>query len=294
MSRQRRRITTLLTVIVVCAGLLIGGGAWLFSTLRDAMAPGLSTGCTATVADTSYRLALDQSQNAALISGLAIQRGMPARAASIALATALQESKLRNIDYGDLDSIGLFQQRPSQGWGSVEEIMDPVFSANAFYDALAQVPGYLEMPINDAAQIVQRSGYPHAYAKHESLSRAFASSMTGQSPAGLNCTLAPAPWGSSPQEVTAGAEAAVGQLTASTTADETATNVIFEVPPVHGWLLAHWALANAEQFGIVEVSHAGQRWDRSANIDGKNQGWQPGDVNAPGQVEIRVALPPET
>ncbi|MEK8228378.1 hypothetical protein NKG05_23500 [Oerskovia sp. M15] len=60
---------------------------------------------------------------------------MPARAATIGLATALQESRLLNIDYGDRDSIGLFQQRPSQGWGTIEQIMDPVFSTTAFSTA---------------------------------------------------------------------------------------------------------------------------------------------------------------
>ena len=289
MSRRSRRIVTLLTVTVVCIGLLIGGGAWLVGTLRDTLSPGLSTGCTATVGDASYKLALDQSQNASLITTLAVQRGMPARAASIALATALQESKLRNIDYGDLDSIGLFQQRPSQGWGSVEEIMDPAFSANAFYNALAQVPGYVDMPVNDAAQIVQRSGFPHAYGKHEALSRAFASAMSGQSPASLNCTLPAATSGSSPQDVIAAAQAAVGPLAASTTVDEAGTLLHVQVSPTHGWIVANWALANAQQFGIVAVSHAGQKWDRTVNTDGRNTGWHTGGSPTPEQVEIHVA-----
>ena len=85
---------------------------------------------------------------------------MPARAASIALATAYQESKLYNIDYGDRDSVGLFQQRPSQGWGTVAQLTDPEFATNAFYDALAKVDGYREMEITVAAQEVQRSGLP--------------------------------------------------------------------------------------------------------------------------------------
>ncbi|MDO5751772.1 hypothetical protein [Arthrobacter sp.] len=289
MSRRSRRIATLLTVTVVCLGLLIGGGAWLVGTLRDTLAPGLSTGCTATVGDASYKLALDQSQNASLITTLAVQRGMPARAASIALATALQESKLRNIDYGDLDSIGLFQQRPSQGWGSVDEIMDPAFSANAFYDALAQVPGYVDMPVNDAAQIVQRSGYPHAYGKHEALSRAFASAMAGQTPASLNCTLPTATSGSNPQDVISAAQAAVGLFDATTTVNEAGTLVHVPVSPTHGWIVANWALANAHQFGIVEISHAGQTWNRSANTDGRNVGWQAGGSATPELVAIQLA-----
>ncbi len=66
---------------------------------------------------------------------------------TIALATAMQESQLRNIGHGDRDSVGLFQQRPSQGWGTFEQIQDPVYSAGRFYDHLAEVPGYSRLPL---------------------------------------------------------------------------------------------------------------------------------------------------
>ena len=89
----------------------------------------------------SWEADLEQSGNAALIAAVAVQRGLPARAATIALATAYQESDLRNLEYGDRDSLGLFQQRPSQGWGTREEILDPHYAAGAFYDALVQVDG---------------------------------------------------------------------------------------------------------------------------------------------------------
>lgn len=117
---------------------------------------------------------------------------MPARAASIAVATAIQESGLRNLDYGDdagPDSRGLFQQRPSQGWGSQEQVMDPVYAANAFYDALEKVPNYADLPVTVAAQTVQRSAFPDAYADHEDEAKAFASALTGHSPPPW-----PAPW----------------------------------------------------------------------------------------------------
>jgi len=117
------------------------------------------------------------------------ERGMPARAASIALATAYQESKLYNIDYGDRDSVGLFQQRPSQGWGSVAQLTDPVYATNAFYDALQKIDGYDSMEITVAAQEVQRSGYPEAYAEHEPDARVLASALTGYSPHVLSCEL---------------------------------------------------------------------------------------------------------
>src|SRR5699024_7812582 len=121
----------------------------------------------------------------------AVRRGLPARAATIALATAQQESKLINIDHGDRDSLGLFQQRPSQGWGSAREILDPRYSTNAFYDGLVEIEGYEDMEITDAAQRVQRSGYPEAYARHEVRSRAWASSLTGHTPTSVTCELAP-------------------------------------------------------------------------------------------------------
>ena len=146
-----------------------------------------TSGCTAEVDGHSVDVDLEQAENAALITAISIERGLPARAASIALATAFQESKLYNIDYGDRDSVGLFQQRPSQGWGSVEQLMDPVYSANAFYDALVKVDGYGEMDITVAAQEVQRSAYPDAYADHEDDARALASALTGNSPETMWC-----------------------------------------------------------------------------------------------------------
>ncbi|ALV46176.1 hypothetical protein MB46_12480 [Arthrobacter alpinus] len=275
-----------LVILVAATAALVGGGIWVLNSVKATFAPGLALGCTATVADAKYSLALDQTQNAALISTIAIQRGMPARAATIALATGMQESKLRNIDYGDLDSVGIFQQRPSQDWGTVEEIMDPVYSTNAFFDVLADVPNYVDLPINDAAQIVQRSGFPHAYAQHEKLSRAFASALTGQSPHSLNCTLEPAATASTPDLVIAAAQTAVGHLTASTSESEAGTTLQFEVNEAFGWMLAHWALANANLFGIVGIAHDGKAWDRNANADGHNVGWQASDATTATQVTI--------
>ena len=102
----------------------------------------------------------EQTGNAALIAALSIKRGLPPRAATIALTTAYQESKILNITYGDRDSLGLFQQRPSQGWGTEKQIMDPVYSTNKFYDALVKVKGYENADITEIAQKVQRSGFP--------------------------------------------------------------------------------------------------------------------------------------
>jgi len=98
--------------------------------------------------------------------------GMDERAAVVAIATSLQESKLRNLgdlgDRNDHDSQGLFQQRPSSGWGSVEQITDPEYSTTAFLKGLKQVDGWQDMPLTDAAQKVQVSAYPFEYAQWES------------------------------------------------------------------------------------------------------------------------------
>ena len=118
---------------------------------------------------TAATLNEEQRQNAATIIGVARQKGTPPRAWLVALATAMQESTLRNINYGDRDSLGLFQQRPSQGWGSPAQVLDPVYSTTIFLDRLLQVPGWERLPVTVAAQTVQRSAFPDAYAKWEGL-----------------------------------------------------------------------------------------------------------------------------
>ncbi|MFG2312549.1 heavy metal transporter [Streptomyces sp. NPDC048566] len=135
----------------------------------------------------SYEFGPEQAVNAATISAVGTSRGMPERAVAIALATALQESGLRNIRHGDRDSLGLFQQRPSQGWGTPSQIMDPAYAAGIFYEHLAKVPGYSRLPLTVAAQRVQRSGFPQAYAKHEPDATLLAAALTGRAPATLTC-----------------------------------------------------------------------------------------------------------
>jgi hypothetical protein len=127
-------------------------------------------------------LSRTQMDNARVIVEVGRSMGLPERAYVIAVACALQESSLRNLANdsvaesfayphdgrgADHDSVGLFQQRPSAGWGSVEELMQPVYSARRFYRALARVRGWRDMPLTRAAQAVQHSAFPDAYARHE-------------------------------------------------------------------------------------------------------------------------------
>ncbi|WP_435885288.1 heavy metal transporter [Streptomyces collinus] len=239
----------------------------------------------------SYEFTPEQAVNAATITAVGTARGLPERAVTIALATALQESALRNIKHGDRDSLGLFQQRPSQGWGTPKEIMDPTYSAGEFYDHLVKVPGYTRLPLTVAAQRVQRSGFPQAYAKHEPDAALLAAALTGQSAATLTCEGRPAATrASGPDGVRAAlvrdfgrdvlepAGAAVGGSSAATptpspsapdgSGGRTVTLPVSTDTPSaggrsldqRGWQLAHWAVANASELHIARVTYAGREW----------------------------------
>ncbi|WP_454301276.1 hypothetical protein [Salana multivorans] len=178
-----RSLLALLAVAAVLGAGVLGVVALLRSI--EPSAPEATLTCSAG----QFSVDVDQAANAALIVGTTVRRDLPARAGTIGIATALQESWMRNIDFGDRDSLGMFQQRPSQGWGTPEQVMDPVYATNIFYDHLVQVDRYTEMAVTEAAQAVQRSGFPDAYAQHEPLARVFASALTGWTEADLTCSL---------------------------------------------------------------------------------------------------------
>ena len=120
-----------------------------------------------------------QMSDAQVIYDVSVTLDLPQQAAVIAEATAMQESRLINLPYGTSDSLGLFQQRPSQGWGTPAEIMQPVYASTKFYDALVQVPGWQSLPLTVAAQAVQGSAHPGAYAKWQTLADALVATFTG-------------------------------------------------------------------------------------------------------------------
>ncbi|MFJ2081290.1 peptidoglycan DD-metalloendopeptidase family protein [Micromonospora chokoriensis] len=126
----------------------------------------------------------EQVGNAATISTVGMRLGVPPRGWVIAVATAMQESSLVNTLGGDRDSVGLFQQRPSQGWGTPEQLHDPQYAATTFYQSLQAVDGWQAMPLTEAAQAVQRSAYPGAYARWEPDATRVVAALTGVS-AGL-------------------------------------------------------------------------------------------------------------
>lgn len=261
---------------------LVGGGVYTAVSFLQRSETLVSERCTAVVGSQTAELATDQAVNASLITAVAVQRGLPPRAASIALATAMQESKLRNIGHGDQagpDSRGLFQQRPSQGWGTEAQIMDPYYAANAFYDALVKIPDYESLEITDAAQRVQRSAYPDAYAQHEEMGRYFASGLTGQTPEAVNCTLRSPDGPGDTAQVAAELSQAYGGLDSKAEAQ----TLTIEASGVQAWSVAQWAVANAKGFAVTNVDVAGRSWSR-----GGRDGWRVSDA-ADGQVRITVS-----
>ncbi|WP_434596504.1 C40 family peptidase [Streptomyces sp. A5-4] len=126
----------------------------------------------------------EQIPHAETIVATGIALKVPERGQVVALATAIQESRLRNLTYGDRDSLGLFQQRPSQGWGTPEQIRDPVYSSTRFYKGLLEVKGWQQMTITQAAQAVQLSGFPEAYAQWGPLARALQQAIVKTLPNG--------------------------------------------------------------------------------------------------------------
>lgn len=160
-------IAAILGVILMCGlgvAALFGGGAAGCTVPSPNMAV-LSTPIGGWSQVGNYNP--DQVAMVAVIVSVGAQTGIPVRGWVIAVATAIQESQLSNPSGGDQDSIGLFQQRPSQGWGTPEQLHDPVYASQKFYAALLTVPNWQEIPLNDAAQAVQHSAYPDAYAKWE-------------------------------------------------------------------------------------------------------------------------------
>lgn len=235
----------------------------------------------------AYDLSPEQAANAATIAAVASSRGLPERAVTIALATAMQESGLRNIGFGDRDSVGLFQQRPSQDWGTVQKIMDPVYSAGEFYQHLAHVPGYSRLPLTVAAQRVQHSGYPQAYAKHEADAAQLTGALTGRDEGAMTCTesrpVDSRAGGATkvreklvrefgpqvlPRTATGGSSAGDGR--GVTIPVRAAGAMAVGDTPRRGWELATWAMAHSAELHIEQISYAGRTW--TAADSGK--GWQ--------------------
>jgi len=234
---------------------LLAGGVVAGAGLIDWGRPGTfqkPDGCVLTALVLSVELDPDQAGHAVTIAAVAAREGLPPHAVTIALATALQESKLRNLDYGDRDSVGLFQQRPSQGWGSPEQIQDPRYAAARFYRALARVRGWQTLPVAEAAQRVQRSADGSAYAPWEQQARAMAVATTGQAAAGVACRYRQ-PAGD-PARLAAQVQIDFGPHALDRPVS----------PPARGWAIAGYLVAHAPRYRLTQVSYLGRTWSATA------------------------------
>ncbi|MFU0235065.1 heavy metal transporter [Streptomyces scabiei] len=272
----------------------------------------------------SYDFTPEQAANAATISAVGTSRDLPERAVTIALATALQESGLRNIAHGDRDSLGLFQQRPSQGWGTEQQIQDPVYAAGEFYEHLVKVADYERLPLTVAAQKVQRSGYPEAYAKHEPDATLLAAALTGRSAASLTCegrrevaagtgtAVAGGPaavrgalardFGDDAFESAAAVVGSRGRASAqaspspSPSTSPAAGTVTIPLKDAgdaeqvrrRGWELAHWAVANSSRLGVERVTFAGREWVAEGRAGAWRKARGAADGGADSTAEVRI------
>lgn len=267
-----RRPLIVLTVIVVL--LAVAGYAAYTAYQRFVVQVLTVPGCRAGTGDNAIALDFDQAANAATIAGVAVHQQLSSRALTVAYATAFQESKLENLSYGDRDSVGIFQQRPSEGWGTVAQLQDPAFAARAFFRVLVKVPNYEKIPVYEAAQAVQKSAYGYAYQQYAQTGAQLAAYYTS-APHAVTCWYNPATQAANQGVSTKldlngavkGLEDAFGKpgqgqvLTGITRAGsgELATATV-RTATRGGWAAADWLVTNASSYGITQISYAGYRW----------------------------------
>ena len=267
-----RRPLIVLTVIVVL--LAVAGYAAYTAYQRFVVQVLTVPGCQAGTGDNAIALDFEQAANAATIAGVAVHQQLPGRALTVAYATAFQESKLENLSYGDRDSVGIFQQRPSEGWGTAAQLQDPAFAARAFFRELVKVPNYAKIPVYEAAQSVQKSAYGYAYQQYAQTGAHLAAYYTA-APHAVTCWYNPSTQAANQGVSTKlnlsgavkGLEDAFGKpgrgqvLTGISRAGagESATATV-RTATRGGWPVANWLVTNASSYGITQVSYAGYRW----------------------------------
>jgi hypothetical protein len=262
-------------LLLAAIGYLVFGGPQHSVTPA---APPPPPGCQAGVGGAAIPLDTDQAGIAATIAGIAVRHRLPQRAVIIALAAALQESQLQNLDYGDRDSVGVFQQRPSQGWGTTAELEDPVYATTKFFGALVKVPGYTKMPVDRAAQDVQHSGDGSAYEQWVGLATQLTGYFTGTSPAGVSCWYTPpgkADLAGALKQLTqtfgpAGKDAVLAGMTTDRSGKKRKEETVVHVQRGRAWTVAAFLVAHAQQYGIGQIRYAGYVW----NAANGSMGWQ--------------------
>jgi len=290
---RRPRWRRPLTVLTVIAVLLAGAGYAAYSAYQHYVTRLLTVpGCQAGTGQNAIPLDFGQAADAAIIAGVAVRDNLPRQALTIAYATALQESKLENPGFGDLDSVGIFQQRPSQGWGSATQLQDPAFATTAFFNALTKVPNWAKMPVYQAAQAVQRSADGSAYQQYAQTGALLAADYTA-APHAVTCWYDPAAQASSlgvsakPHFGAAlngltdafGPVQSGGAVRAVTAQPASGTHTL-KVTAASGWPVANWLVANAGNYGITQVRYRGYRWKAGLT----ETSWQPDPGGPAGSI----------
>ena len=276
------RLRVVLAVLVALT-VLAGIGIYLgVRALSDGLPIQLPIQQCVVTANGTATLDPEQMANAATIAAVGIRRGVPDHAVTIALATALQESKLQNVTGGDRDSLGLFQQRPSQDWGTPDQIMDPRYASMQFYKALMKIRGWQDMSVAQAAQAVQKSADGSLYGRWEDKARVLATALTGEANGAVGCTITDSP----AQHGTAAVSALVDGLardwgTGHAAADGGTVSVTVS-DSRSGWQYAHWLVAHAADQGIKRVRYAGEVWNSRSTT------WSKATAPATDQVVAEV------
>jgi hypothetical protein len=277
---HRRRLWTL-ALLGSALVLLIAAGYALFGRPRHVAAPYVPPpGCQAGTGVQAIPMGEDQAAIAATIAGVAARHRLPREAVIVAYAAALQESQMQDLDYGDRDSVGVFQQRPSQGWGTTAELEDPVYAATKFFAALVRVPRYTRLPVDQAAQDVQHSADGTAYGQWTEVAALLAGYFTGAQPHGVSCWFTPtgrADLAAAERQLTEtfgpqGRHAVMVAITTDRSGKKgrDGSVAVVRVQQDAAWTVASWLVANAQDYGISEVRYAGYEWTAA---DG-SMGWQ--------------------
>ena len=230
---------------------------WLGVRALWRMDPASAHGCTFGTST----LSTDQASVAATMVGVVMRRRCRQRAAVLTVAAGLQESKLTNMPsgQGDRDSVGVLQQRPSQGWGTETQLADVHYATGKFLDALVKVDDWQELPLADAIQEVQSSADGTAYAKHEDDAASIVAGFWGR-PRGITCSFA------KPDKAAAAATVAAQLRRDLPIREPTVSGRDVRVPGP-AWPTVAWLVANGDRLGVDRVVFSGGRWERS-------QGWR--------------------
>jgi hypothetical protein len=252
-----RRTKAVVGVLVV-AGVAVGGGFGLHSLWDTAKSHFAVDNCSIG----SYDLDPDQAAVASTMVGAVTKYRiqLPERAAVLVLAAGLQESKLTNLapGEGDRDSVGVLQQRPSQGWGGGDptKLNDVGEATKEFLDKLVEVPNWSTMPLADAVQKVQISADGSLYAQHEAEAKVLADALQGRTPGAISCDF------QKPTKVATTAKVAEQARTQLGIDSATPTSSLTVRVPGARWQTAAWFVANADRLGIERVDYAGKSWTR--------------------------------